>query len=448
MTVTDAVLTLSAELRSSGVPVSVSETEDALRSLLEVPIEDRTLVRAALSAALVKDPAGRPVFTRLFDILFPVTRAPREERAIPEELEVRERLARAVKDMDEEALRDIAEQLVEEEAGVDPDARVSDEHYRYRALRGLDLQDLTKRLVDEDVAGKGRSALERRLIEEDFADRMERFSEEIADAIRSQRRQGLNVGQQIEQQRREPPENVDFLWAKDSDIESMRAALYPLSRRLALRLSNKRRHSRRGRLDLRRTIRRSLSTGGVMLEPRFRRPSSGKPELWVLCDISGSMRSFARFTLELVYALSTQFERVRSFAFIDGLDEITDKFETTQTLLRALERIDLEADVVALDGQSWYGNSLAQFWQRYEKELSPRATVLVLGDARNNFRTTGADLLYEIKRKARHVWWLNPEPRTYWGSADSVADEFEPNTDAMVECRNLQQLEAFVVKAL
>lgn len=452
MTVADRVFLLVSELRHSGIPISVAETEDAMCALMQIPIERRPVFRSALAAALVKEPQARRTFDRFFDIVFPpgsdgqTSESP--DNDLLEELTVAERLSRAVKEMDEQAMREIAQQLVDQEADVDPNARVSDEHYEYRALRGLDLQDLIKRLVEEDVSGKGRSALGRRLLEEDFQDRMDRFGQEVAEAIRSQRRQGLSKEQQFQKEAREAPEEVDFLWAKGSDIDSLRSALYPLSRRLALRLSNKRRRARAGRLDLRRTIRRSLSTGGVMIDPRFRRPTVGKPELWVLCDISGSMRSFARFTLELVYALSTQFQRVRSFVFIDALDEVTDKLDASGDLMTGLERIDSEANVVYLDGQSWYGNCFEQFWLTYGRELSPRATVLVLGDARNNFRSTGAERVGEIKKKVRQLWWLNPEPRAYWGSADSVADEFEPMTHEMVECRNLKQLEAFVARAL
>lgn len=454
MELTDRVIALAAELREAGVPVSVADTRDAVRALTLVPLENRAAVRAALGVTLVKQQDGRRVFDRLFDVFFPLTTAPSQRGdgngrgELPEELQVRDRLRRALTEMDEDELRAIAEELVEEEAEVDPNARVSDEHYRYRALRGLDLEDLLRRLVEENVAGKGLTALQRRLFEEDFQERMEQFAEEVSEEIRRRRRQGLDLGEQIRQQRSERPDEVDFLWAKDSDIEAMRAAIYPLGRRLALRLSNKRRASRRGRLDVRKTIRRSLSTGGVMLEPRFRRPSTGKPELWVVCDISGSMRSFARFTLELVYALATQFQRVRSFVFIDALDEVTGMIDVSGDFARTLDRIDSEADVVQFDGQSWYGNSLKMLWGRYGRELSPRTTVLVLGDARNNYRTTGAEMLREVAHNCRRLWWLNPEPRQYWDSADSVAGQFARQIDSMYECRNLQQLESFVARAL
>ncbi|MBA2724488.1 MAG: hypothetical protein H0U53_00725, partial [Actinobacteria bacterium] len=191
MTVADGVFQLVSELRHSGIPISVAETEDAMCALMQIPIERRPVFRSALATALVKEPQARRTFDRFFDIVFPpgsngqTSGSP--DNDLLEELTVAERLSRAVKEMDEQAMREIAQQLVDEEADVDPNARVSDEHYEYRALRGLDLQDLIKRLVEEDVSGKGRSALGRRLLEEDFQDRMDRFGQEVAEAIRSQR---------------------------------------------------------------------------------------------------------------------------------------------------------------------------------------------------------------------------------------------------------------------
>lgn len=450
MSLPERVLGLAEELRKAGAKISVAEATDALEALVEVPIESRSAFKAALSTTLVKDPGHLREFDKMFNIFFPLMRrsSARGDDDGADRPELRERLSRAIREMDPEAMREIAEQAVEEEADIEAGADVDDEHYRYRALRNMDLEDLIRRLVDEEVEGKGTSALQRKLIEEDFNERMARFNEEVAEEIQRRRRQGMDLEKLVMRKRKVPPEEVDFLWAKQSDLEDMRRALFHLARRLALTLSNKRRRAARGRLDMRRTIRRSLSCGGVMLEPRFRRPTVGKPELWVLCDISGSMRSFARFTLELIYTISTQFQRVRSFVFIDSLDEITDKLSVAGDLAEALERIDSEARVVEFDGQSWYGNCLSQFWSRYGRDLTPRVTLLVLGDARNNFRTSGAQVLMHAKAKVRRIWWLNPEPREHWGSSDSIASEFLPHVDGMYEVRNLHQLEAFVKRAI
>src|ERR671911_3058977 len=153
--------------------------------------------------------------------------------------------------------------------------------------------------------------------------------------------------------RRKPlPEDVDFMHATREELLSLRKALQPLTRKLAARLARKRKHERRGPLDFRSTVRHSLSYGGVPAEPKFKYPRPAKPELMVVADISGSVAAFARFTLMLVYAIQNQFSKVRSFVFIDGIDEVTDYFKQTEDVAEAIHRINTEADVVWVDGHS------------------------------------------------------------------------------------------------
>lgn len=209
----------------------------------------------------------------------------------------------------------------------------------------------------------------------------------------------------------------------------------------------KRRRHRRGQLDIRHTVRRSLGSGGVPLEPRFRHKVPHRPELFILCDVSGSVGRFARFTLMLTHALSSQFSRVRSFAFIDKLDEVTRYFDHEDFLV-AVDRMNREADVVWTDGHSDYGSCLSQFHEVFGSDVGPRTTMLVLGDARTNYRARKAWVLKELGRRARHLYWLNPEPRRDWDTGDSAASEYAEHVDAMVEVRNLKQLEAFIEKVI
>jgi uncharacterized protein with von Willebrand factor type A (vWA) domain len=213
---------------------------------------------------------------------------------------------------------------------------------------------------------------------------------------------------------------------------------------MAARLARRRRHGGHGRLDFRRTLRRSLSTGGVPADPRFRRPHPHKPEIVVLADVSGSVATFARFTLQLVHALSGAFSAVRAFVFIDGIDEVTHLFEGADDLAGALARVHEEADVVAADGHSDYGRALSTFWSQWGPEVTGRTSVIVLGDARNNYHGARGDVLAELHRRARRVWWLNPEPRSYWDTGDSIVSEYAVHSSGVFECRNLRQLEAFV----
>jgi uncharacterized protein with von Willebrand factor type A (vWA) domain len=232
--------------------------------------------------------------------------------------------------------------------------------------------------------------------------------------------------------------------ANRDEMAQLERALRPLSRKLAVRLARKRRRRRRGPVDLRHTVRRSLSTGGVPLDLRFKPPRPAKPEIFVIADVSGSVASFARFTLHLVHAISSQFSKVRSFVFVDGLDEVTHLFEGVEDPADAVLRINAEADVIAFDGHSDYGRALMVFHDKYARSLTKRSTVLILGDARNNYHQAHAEVLADIHYRAKAVYWLNPEPTNYWNSGDSVVSQYAPYCDRVIECRTLRQLEAFV----
>jgi hypothetical protein len=164
----------------------------------------------------------------------------------------------------------------------------------------------------------------------------------------------------------------------------------------------------------------------------------------VIADVSGSVASFARFTLHLVYAISSQFSKVRAFVFVDGIDEVTSYFEGVDDPSEAVHKINTEADVVWVDGHSDYGHALGVFHSRWADEITSRTSVLILGDARNNYHATESWVLSDLRNRARHLYWLNPEPRDYWGSGDSVVAEYAKYCDAVVECRTLRQLERFV----
>jgi uncharacterized protein with von Willebrand factor type A (vWA) domain len=197
-------------------------------------------------------------------------------------------------------------------------------------------------------------------------------------------------------------------------------------------------------VDLRHTVRRSLSTGGVPIDLRFKPPHPAKPEIFVIADISGSVASFARFTLHLVHAISSQFSKVRSFVFVDGLDEVTRLFEGVDDPAQAVARINAEADVIAFDGHSDYGRALVSFHERFAKDVTRRSTILILGDARNNYHQAHAEVIADLHYRAKAVYWLNPEPTAYWNSGDSIVNQYAPYCERVIECRTLRQLEAFV----
>ncbi len=191
----------------------------------------------------------------------------------------------------------------------------------------------------------------------------------------------------------------------------------------------------------------SLSHGGVLLEPQFKPPRRSKPEIVVLCDVSGSMATFARFTMQLTYAIASELSKVRVFAFIDGLDEVTEYFGSGVDFTDGLTAMSREADLVRRDGHSDYGRSFADMWNVYGDAVTSKSTVIITGDARNNYRDTGAEYLDRLAERSRATFWLNPEPRRYWDTGDSVMSRYSVLCDRVEQVRTLRQLEEFVEQA-
>ncbi|MGH9120519.1 MAG: vWA domain-containing protein [Acidimicrobiales bacterium] len=433
-------------MRLMGIPVSLTEHLDALEALRRLPLGDRELVREGLACTLVKRDSHRDAFDLAFDIYFSL-RAGEGSLGPGDDLtgaELADLLWEALSSGDPELMRAAAQAAVSQYAGWEPGRPLGGAYYLQRTLRHLDTDGLLARLLAQ-LAGQGPpSPFDVTLAEGEAQGRLARLRGEMEADIRHKLVDDQGPDAVAKALRRALPEEVDFMHATREELAALRRALGPLTRKLASRLAARRRHRRRGSLDFRSTVRHSLSSGGVPLEPRFRHPRATKPEIMVVADVSGSVAAFARFTLQLVYAISAQFSRVRSFAFIDGIDEVTSYFDGGADIATAIQRVSAEADVVASEGHSDYGRALELFWNRWGKEVTGRTTVLILGDGRNNYHAPGTWALAEIAAKARRLYWLNPEPRSYWDTGDSIVGQYAPLCDGMWECRNLAQLERFV----
>ena len=444
------LLEFERAMRSAGIPVSVSESIDALKALEHIPFESKDSVRSALAATMVKSQSHRPTFDLLFDLYLGAGRGSVTTTAEAEDPEaaggdLMDELVDALSAGDDAALAALARRAVDALGRV-RSSPTGDWFSQYQVLQGMELNVALGRALRR-AGVEGEAPLEDRLRREEFEARIERFRELVLRETR--RRVAENRGAEAVARYavRPRPEDLDFLSATSDEIKELRRAIRPLARKLASRVAMKRRHANRGGLDMRRTVRRSLSTGGVPFDTVFRHRAPHRPELFVLCDISGSVSRFARFALMLVHALSAQFTKVRSFAFIDTLDEVTRLFEH-EDFVTAVDRMNSEANVTWLDGHSDYGTSIEKFLKNHGKDLGPRSTVLILGDARNNYRATKDHALQEIARRARHVYWLNPEPIADWDTGDSAASEYAVHVDKMVEIRNLRGLENFIAHEL
>ncbi|MGH9057874.1 MAG: vWA domain-containing protein [Acidimicrobiales bacterium] len=461
------------ELRTAGIPVSLTENLDAMEALRHIPLEDRNAFKYALAATLVKNNAHWKAFETVFEVYFSLRgkqyRLVEGDDAGVEEMitdllgrrdgpegggaaegltpeQLAELLYRALMDGNDAMLRAIARAAVTRYAGMEPGRPVGGTYYLYRTLRQLDLDSVLARMLEssrEQTRGD-LTELEERLAREEYEARLDALRREIEAEIRRRLVADRGADAVAKSLRKPLPEDIDFMHASREELLALRRAIAPLTRKLAVRLARKRRHGRKGPLDFRNTVRHSLSYGGVPADPKFRYPRPSKPEIMVVADISGSVAAFARFTLQMVYAISSQFSRVRAFVFIDGIDEVTDYFKGTEDITAAIHRINTEADVIWVDGHSDYGHALETFWERWGRDVNSKTTVLLLGDARNNYHAAQAWVLAEIAKKARHLYWLNPEPRSYWDTGDSIVSQYATHCDGAHECRNLKQLERFV----
>jgi uncharacterized protein len=333
--------------------------------------------------------------------------------------------------------------FVDRHAAIEPGRPVAGTYYVFRTLRAVDPDRLLARLVETPETPE-EAGLLRRLQVEKYEAQLQRFRQAVEAEVRRRLVDDRGAAAVARTLRRPLPEDVDFLNSSREQIVAIRGVIEPLTRRLAGRLAAKRRHKRRGALDFRRTIRESLSTGGVPVQPIFRKPRPSKPELFVLADISGSVSTFAAFTLQLMFALRTQFSRVRSFVFVDGIDEVTDVLQHAPDVIDATRHINANGSGVWLDGRSDYGHALESFWDHWGEQVRSRTTVIVLGDARTNYHDPAEGVLKAVQAKAAHLFWLNPEPKAAWNSGDSVIARYQPFCDAVHECRNIRQLRHFV----
>jgi uncharacterized protein with von Willebrand factor type A (vWA) domain len=451
-------------VRDAGIPVGISQAVDAAEILTVVDLLEREQLRHGLAAVLLQRAAQRPTYDVLFDLWWPLSDRPPavegdsgadgEPEAGQSTLDVpgsddgdlselmRAQLLQLLLDGDEEDLRRFARQAVDLLGRGQPSPS-GQSFFSYRVLRALSPDTLVSKLLSGLLTEGDRGGLGEQVARQTVRERLAAFRAAIEAEVR--RRTAAEKGRDKVAKNAVRPlaDQVDFLRAQAGDLAELRRAVAPLARRLAVRLSARRRLGREGRLDFRKTVRASLGTGGVPVVTHHRPRKVHKPELVVLCDVSGSVAGFSHFTLMLTQALREHFTGVRAFAFVDTTDEVTRFFRPGADVVDAVSRIGREADVVGFDGHSDYGTAFEVFADRWAAAVGPKTSLLVLGDGRTNYRPPGLPVLADLVRRSRSAHWLNPEPRRLWGSGDSAADRYGQVID-MVECRNAAQLSEFV----
>jgi uncharacterized protein with von Willebrand factor type A (vWA) domain len=425
-----------ARARARGVAVSVDQGADLVRAAGLVDVTDRDALRRIVGVTLAGCLEDLPVLDRVVDEVFPAPTPSTDPASGPvDDATVRDRLLAALTagDPQDAALAGAdAADLAVAGQGEQP---MSARRGAQRVLRALDLSDLLRRAV----AAEQPPDAERETTSRQRREALDAFE---AALLAELRRRQPDRSEAVAAAQDPDPLDADLLHLSAAEIQALRELVRPLARRLAARARRRRRQRRVGRLDVPRTQRRALGTGGVPLEPILRRRHSDRPRVVVLCDVSGSMADHTRFTLALLQALLEELPGLRTFVFVDGVADVTSLLGGGDLLdARALL---LQPGVVVGDGHSDYGRVLSTFAAQQLSTLSPRTTLVILGDARARGLEPGSQSLASLAARAGSVHWLNPEPRDEWGVGESQALTYLPHCTGMHEVQSLRQLAQWV----
>jgi uncharacterized protein with von Willebrand factor type A (vWA) domain len=432
------LLEFADELRREGVAVGTSELLDAFHALDAVSWTSRADFHSALAATLAKSQDDRHVLDVLFERFFfravereAIEQGLREERfsgAQDIDLDaLRERIREAVRAGNDGDMRDLARLAIAafgrqgEGSGV-----IGVDVQRIRRTLGLKGEHPHSELPDPDSVPR---------------DQLQEFERHVRRELERQmieRTQALPPSRPLREFDRALPTNPA------QDLSQVHRVVAQMKKRLASHGREHRGRRRSWQIDMRRTMRASLQTGGVPLALKYRPKRPRRPELYVLCDVSTSVTSASVFFLSVLHALHDQFRKLRSFVFVERISEVTSVFERERSFEAVSRRIATDAGVADVSGYTDYGRVWVEFLDKVVDDLDPRSTVIVLGDARTNGREPHAGVFGHVAERAGHTFWINPEPRLYWNYGDSVMAAYEPFCDGVFECWTTKQLETFV----
>ncbi|TML32838.1 MAG: VWA domain-containing protein [Actinobacteria bacterium] len=434
------LLEFADELRGEGLAVGTSELLDAFQVLGELSWSSEEDFREALAATLAKSQEDRRVYELVFDRFFfravereAVERGLREERfgegdRLPFDLDdLRERIREAVRAGSDGEMRDLARLAI---AAFGRQGEGS-------GVIGVDVQRIRRSLELRGEAA-GRDLPDPDSVPQDRLREFERHLRRELERALIERTQSLPPAKPLREFDRALPSGPL------QDLAAVHRVVAQLKRRLATRGHQQGGRRRSQAVDVRRTMRASLETGGVPMRLRFRPRRPRRPELYVLCDVSTSVTSASVFFLSVLHALHDSFRKLRSFVFVERISEVTDVFERERSFAAISRAIATDAGVADVSGYTDYGRVWLEFLTEVVDDLDPRSTVIVLGDARTNGREPHAQAFAQVSEHAGRTFWLNPEPRLYWNYGDSVIAAYEPYCDGVFECWTTKQLEVFV----
>ncbi len=456
-------------LRKSGIRVSVAEAIDAFNALDELSLGDRDVFRDALRSSMVKRGDEIATYDELFDLFWSgfydnlknsfgdmegdlgemgidleqlLAQLAEMMQNMDGDLDLGE-LAKAMLTQDLSQLENMIRQAAEQ-AGTD------------RIENMLQVGFFSRRTTEQlgmEGAGQELEALMERMRAQGMGDEaIAQMQELIRKLMETVRRTVRNFTErELQQQnhnymekfRREMLTEKSFYHLTEDEILRMREVVTRLAQRIKNILSIRKKRLKRGKLDLHQTLRRNMGRGGIPFEVVYKTRRKERPKLVIMCDVSSSVANVSRFMLQFMYSLQEAFTKIRCYVFVAELGEVTDVFHDAD-VSGAVEKALDGGDVINVYTRSNFGFAFHEFWKNHLSAIDNKTTVIILGDARNNYNDARAWCVRDIQNKAKNLVWLNPESPSAWGFGDSVMDRYLPYCDVVEECRNLRQLSKVV----
>ena len=431
-------------LRSSDLRVSTSESIDAMNVVSEIGLDDKSLLRDSLSFSLAKTLREKEIFNECFDNFFEENYMNLKSDELPEENHERD-----IKFDDLNNSENMQKSLEELYKNSDKTSLMT---AMALAARDANLQDIklftqvgmfTRKIFDEmgletlnnDIFQASRQGDTKR--ESELKNIRESLRLEIRDYVENQvKLRTTNAGKQL---REDALSQMRLTQADKSDYQIMSGIIKKMARRLISVHSRRKRKSQRGMLDIRSTIRANQEYDGILFETIWKKTKVDRPKIVALCDVSGSVANVSRFFLMFLHSLTEILPNVRTFAFSNKAGEVTDLFENKDIEVAAAETLLLNGG-----GSTDYGQAFVDLEGLLENNIDRKTTVIILGDARSNYGDPRCDVLKTIQEKSKRILFLNPEPKSVWGTGDSEMLRFVPYCSKSKVCSSLFDLERVV----
>ena len=431
-------------LRSSDLRVSTSESIDAMNVVSKIGFNNKSLLRDSLSFSLAKTLREKEIFNECFDNFFKENYMNLKHNELPQE--------KLEEDIELEELNNLEKKQKNLEELYKNSDKTSLMTAMALAARDVNLQDIklftqvgmfTRKIFDE----MGLETLNNDIFQASRQGNIERESElknireslrlEIRDYVENQvKLRTTNTGKQL---REDALSQMRLTQADKSDYQIMSGIIKKMARRLISVHSRRKRKSQRGMLDIRSTIRANQEYDGILFETIWKKTKVDRPKIVALCDVSGSVANVSRFFLMFLHSLTEILPNVRTFAFSNKAGEVTDLFENKDIEVAAAETLLLNGG-----GSTDYGQAFVDLEGLLENNIDRKTTVIILGDARSNYGDPRCDVLKTIQEKSKRILFLNPEPKSVWGTGDSEMLRFVPYCSKSKVCSSLFDLERVV----